>query len=644
MMQTPFIWGQKGQQLTPDQVERLRVVSALATRAGSDTSPVGHWTQGLARVVDALGAYRGNQRADAQEAAGLASADEAIKGNPALSSLLGGDQAGMATPSPVVNALAQQLTQTMPVTSAPGTAGAFAGAGGLPSSIVQSESGGNWNALNSEGYGGRGQFGTERLADAARAGIIPAGMTGLEYSKAPEAVQLAVENWHKADILGDLGQYVGVDPDGAGPIPPLTENSLLAVAHLGGKGGAKQFVETGGRYNPSDSNGTSLADYAIRHAGGAAMPASGGGSAPNNIVALLAQAQANPWVQKKHGGVIEALMGQQMRRDDASFEQQMRQSDPMYQAQLQQAQLQLEQARTPVREPIEVGGVLLDPVTYQPIFDSRQGVGSEGFTLSPGQQRFDATGQPIAAVPEAAPQQYRTISGSEASQLGLDPAQAYNIGPDGKITQIGGGGTNVTVNNAGADKFAEAFASGDAATLNTVSDAGMSAQRNLARVDRLENLLSQGPSGLEAGVKSLAGEYGIKTEGLDTLQAAQALINTMVPEQRQPGSGPMSDADLALYKQSLPRLINTAEGNALITHTLRGIAQYDAEGAQIVQRLRAGEIDRATAFEMLQSRQNPLAGFGEQASRFQAPGSAEGLSGADWQDVNGMPGVQIRVK
>lgn len=385
---TPFVWGPNGQPMTPDQVERLRVVSALAARSGADTSPVGHWTAGLARLVDGWGGYKGNMRADAQEAAGMASADAALQGNPILSSVLGGDQAGMANPSPVVSALAQQgnaasPTQTMPVTSLPGTASAFAGAGGLPSSIVQSESGGNWNALNSEGYGGRGQFGAERLADAARAGVIPAGMTGLEYSRAPEAVQLAVENWHKADILGDLGQYVGVDPDGAGPIPPLTENSLLAVAHLGGKGGARKFVESGGRYNPSDSNGTSLADYAIRHAGVAqAMPASGG--APNNVVAALAQAQGNPWVAKKYGGVIDALMGQQMQRDNAtyqaqlsrenaSFEQQMRQADPMYQAQLQQAQLQLEQARNPVRQPIEVGGVLLDPVTYQPIFDSRQG-------------------------------------------------------------------------------------------------------------------------------------------------------------------------------------------------------------------------------------------------------------------------------
>lgn len=45
--------------------------------------------------------------------------------------------------------------------------------------------------------------------------------------------------------------------------------------------------------------------------------------------------------------------------------------------------------------------------------------------------------------------QYRMASGAELG-LGGDMANAYfNVSPDGKLTQIGGGGTNVTVNNAG---------------------------------------------------------------------------------------------------------------------------------------------------------------------------------------------------
>ena len=167
----------------------------------------------------------------------------------------------------------------------------------------------------------------------------------------------------------------------------------------------------------------------------------------------------------------------------------------------------------------------------------------------------------------------------------------------------------VVNNNMGQDKFSEAFAKADATALAEVSTVGNAAIRNQGRLDQLGALLDQAPSGFSAALAQKAGEFGVNTEGLSDIQAAQALINSMVPEQRQPGSGPMSDADLALFIQSLPRMINTREGNQQILSTLRAINQYDAEGAQIVQALRAGQFDRAQAFEMLQARGNPLSGL-----------------------------------
>lgn len=196
---------------------------------------------------------------------------------------------------------------------------------------------------------------------------------------------------------------------------------------------------------------------------------------------------------------------------------------------------------------------------------------------------------------------------------------------DGMPEKIGGGG--VTVNNSieGGGKFEEAFAKGDAETVRMVYDTGLAAQRNLGRIDQLESLLQTSPTGFGASLSQMAGEWGIATEGLSDIQAAQAIINSLVPEQRQPGSGPMSDADLELFKQSLPRIINQPGGNQIIIDTMRGIAQYDAEGARIVQRLRNGELTRAQAFDALQNRANPLAqysaGTAPSASGAPAPGS-----------------------
>jgi hypothetical protein len=127
-------------------------------------------------------------------------------------------------------------------------------------------------------------------------------------------------------------------------------------------------------------------------------------------------------------------------------------------------------------------------------------------------------------------------------------------------------------------------------------------------------------------LKQYAGEWGIDSSKLNDIQAAQAMINSLVPEQRAPGSGPMSDADLALFKQSLPRIINQPGGNETIIKMMRGIAQYDAEGANIVQRTRLPEGDpnrltRHQAFSALQNRVNPLAEF--KGSSGESTGSAQ---------------------
>lgn len=168
------------------------------------------------------------------------------------------------------------------------------------------------------------------------------------------------------------------------------------------------------------------------------------------------------------------------------------------------------------------------------------------------------------------------------------------------------------------------------------SKAGAQAGRKIAEIDRMGQLLSTSPQGLEGAVKFALGSFGIRSEGLDALQATQALISAMVPAQRPPGSGPMSDADLELFKQSLPRLINTPEGNRIILETLRGIAEYDRQGAEIVMRHRTGEISQAEAYKQLLNRPDP---FGD----FRAPsiqqGAPQGGGVRNWTPETGLSGV-----
>ena len=59
--------------------------------------------------------------------------------------------------------------------------------------------------------------------------------------------------WHIADIDKTITKIPGSDK--------MSLDGLRAVAHLGGKGGMKKYVTTGGKYNPADQFGTRLSDY-----------------------------------------------------------------------------------------------------------------------------------------------------------------------------------------------------------------------------------------------------------------------------------------------------------------------------------------------------------------------------------------------
>jgi hypothetical protein len=128
----------------------------------------------------------------------------------------------------------------------------------------------------------------------------------------------------------------------------------------------------------------------------------------------------------------------------------------------------------------------------------------------------------------------------------------------------------------------------------------------LAQLDRMETLMASSPQGFEGMIKSFAGDFGIPTEGLDAIQATTAIINKMIPEQRQPGSGPMSDRDIELFKASLPRILNQPGGNQMIMNTLRGIAQYEQQQGRIAGAVLNREMSPVDGRKALMELQNPL--------------------------------------
>jgi hypothetical protein len=434
----PFVWGSGGRRMTPEEIEKERKL--LQAAGQTDYSPIQHWTQGLGRVTSALIGglddmrLRSAERRNNEETAAVlrqlfgggasgasggatppasfapatpapvASEDlpPIAEPRPSPAEMVaqagGGPQAqppGMTTMGP--NRLAQDprdIAAAVATMRQPNTQQANLGTGiqldynlpeqnaanlppGVPMSLLQNESGGNWRAQNDHmgaggmrGHFGRMQFGQARLQDAIRAGAIPEGTTPQQFMQSPE-LQMAAERWHFADIDRNIQQMgfdrlVGQQINGT----PITMEGMRAVAHLGGVGGLRRFIESGGAYNPPDPNGTTLSAYLARHGGGGVgateraagsvgtqAPAAPSGPSREALVAAATSQYVSPAVRQIAMTMLQQQMQTQptqlVQRPDGTFV-----FDPR-----RQSLTRIGDA--PPRDPVAVpeGSVLRDPRT-----------------------------------------------------------------------------------------------------------------------------------------------------------------------------------------------------------------------------------------------------------------------------------------
>lgn len=166
-----------------------------------------------------------------------------------------------------------------------------------------------------------------------------------------------------------------------------------------------------------------------------------------------------------------------------------------------------------------------------------------------------------------------------------------------------------TVNIGGENEFRKEIAKAEAKDFAAIKQSGFQAQRSARDINRLDTYLSKIETGGAAAFKQAAGNFGINTEGLNEIQAAQAIINKLVPAQRPPGSGTMSDADLALYKESLPRIINQPGANKEIVRSMKEINDYLIEEGKIAAEVTAGRITPEEGTRRIFALGNPVQDF-----------------------------------
>lgn len=187
----------------------------------------------------------------------------------------------------------------------------------------------------------------------------------------------------------------------------------------------------------------------------------------------------------------------------------------------------------------------------------------------------------------------------------------------GQLKVSGAAATNVNVNTADQqatreDSLREEMTGAIGKHYADTYEQGQNAVETLSRVGMLEQLLEETPGGFINAVVSLASDYSLQVADFQgELEAAKAIISQMVPAQRPAGSGTMSNADLDLYKLSLPRLINTPEGNAMIIEGIRAINEYYVAQADLIHEFYSGRITQDELRDLQRSMQNPLEGWQE---------------------------------
>lgn len=167
---------------------------------------------------------------------------------------------------------------------------------------------------------------------------------------------------------------------------------------------------------------------------------------------------------------------------------------------------------------------------------------------------------------------------------------------------------NPTPDDVGRKAFAEANAKGQAKYFDDVASAGAQAQVRLGEIKQLSQLMANTPTGAgQDFVNTLAAwgqRVGVDTSDITNLpaaEAAQSIVSRLAPTMRVSGSGSTSDIEVRMFLQSLPSLTNTPGGNAVIASNLQKLAERSMAEGDIAVRVQSGELQPAEGRKAIQA-------------------------------------------
>ena len=124
---------------------------------------------------------------------------------------------------------------------------------GFKEALAFKESQGKYSKVNTLGYLGKYQFGTQTLKSIG----IHDSLSFLNNPKLQEKAFIALLAKNKYELRNEILKYSGRVISGV----RITESGILAAAHLGGVGSVKKFLKSNGQRQVKDNYGTSVKSY-----------------------------------------------------------------------------------------------------------------------------------------------------------------------------------------------------------------------------------------------------------------------------------------------------------------------------------------------------------------------------------------------
>ena len=639
-----------------EEIDRRRKLAQMLMQQGGDTSPVQHWTQGAARVVQSiLGGVEDYQASKAEK-------DAQAEGRKIGADWFGGgaqtapaapNVGSVATPpgNTPANAQPQVFLDTLKQggLTNPNALAAVGATGYHESRWSPDKIAGSWSDPSESGKAGtsggalswraerldnlrrfaasQGEQGNGSLATQAKFFMQedPSLVAKLNGAKSPEEAMQHMNNaW----------RFAGYNREGGEAAARLASAGAWAgkMAPAGAAQAPVQVASADPNFRPQGQQAPAPASAGappqqVAQAGPApAMPQTGGASEPT-LQQLLA-ARNNPAFDRAPAGtqaLVNALIQKKVTQET---------KDPLTiektRSEIDKLKLDAEKTRR------ELGRKEVDRV---------QGPDGQIYERPAG---TDGEWKPTLKLndkPEA-----NTTDQRELEQINRERA-SQNLPSlrmdEWKLQKGKASAPAVNIDQKQESEFGKETGKALAKRFDQLATDGDEASQNQVLVDEMRRLGGKVQTGSSAAFKKRLGDIGIKLDGVSDIEAYSALLDRMTPAQRLPGSGATSDFDAKMFKGSLPSLMNTPGGNSLIIDTMEKLNANKVARGDIAMRVQVGELKPNEGLQEIRKLQaearalsDAVKDFGKPKTTTQpgaAPPQADG-----WQDFGG--GVRIREK